>query len=407
MITKYNVTEQQQTLLTSLDLGLAPAGYRRFDLTAEQQKDVIDALVAMKPEATAGQKRIISTLLKRLGVTNGFTKRIRSGYFIENNYVDRLNFIAEMTADEQALSFSVTADGNLDCNDWLLANGRFISTANRASDLKMIPADVLRILNDNIRLHESRVATTVESLQAAAPAPAPKTQGVNLMDLIEETPAVSGPNLMDLIEEADAGKQGELFPEPEPVLAPLPVITAPMVTEWDEGPSQADLDEIEALDFLDASTDAPEEDTTEEEPEEELETVGLDEWLAAEEGGDDDADAFAMDDDHTFADTLTEAFSVRQARRCGFLISAIEQLEWSLIDDEQLLDADNEVVGIYDADAYTISFADMSAAEALGEEIKICADETYMEKQYAGDLDDDEERDWSRVNEEADIMIQG
>lgn len=407
MITKYNVTEQQQTLLTSLDLGLVPAGYRRFDLTAEQQKDVIDALVAMKPEATAGQKRIISTLLKRLGVTSGFTKRIRSGYFIENNYVDRLNFIAEMTnVQEQALTFSVTADGNLDCNDWLLANGRFINTASRASDLKMIPADVLRILNDNISLHERRVGVTVESLQAVAPAPAPKTQGVNLMDLIEQTPATSGPNLMDLIEQADAGEQGELFPEPKPVLAPLPVITAPML--WDEGPSQADLDEIEALDFLDASTDAPEEDTTEEEPEEELETVGLDEWLAAEEGDDDDANDFdAMDDDHTFADTLTDAFSVRQARRCGFLISAIEQLEWNLIDDEQLLDADNEVIGVYDADAYTISFADMSAAEALGEEIKVCADETYMDKQYAGDLDDDEERDWSRVNEEADIMIQG
>jgi len=407
MITKYNVTEQQQTLLTSLDLGLAPAGYRRFDLTAEQQKDVIDALVAMKPEATAGQKRIISTLLKRLGVTNGFTKRIRSGYFIENNYVDRLNFIAEMTADEQALNFSVTADGNLDCNDWLLANGRFISTASRASDLKMIPADVLRILNDNIRLHESRVATTVESLQAVAPAPAPASQGVNLMDLIEQTPVAQGPSLMDLIEQ---GKQGELFPEPEPVLAPLPVVTAPMMTEWDEGPSQADLDEIEAaedLDFLDASTDAPEEVTTEDEPEEEIETVGLDEWMAAEEGDEDDFDANTYDDDHTFADTLTEAFSVRQARRCGFLISAIEQLEWSLQDDEQLTDADGTVVGIYDADDYSISFSDMEAAVALGEEIKVCADETYMEKQYSGDLDDDEERDWNRVNEEADIMIQG
>lgn len=404
MITKYNVTEQQQTLLTSLDLGLAPAGYRRFDLTAEQQKDVIDALVAMKPEATAGQKRIISTLLKRLGVTNGFTKRIRSGYFIENNYVDRLNFIAEMTADEQALSFSVTADGNLDCNDWLLANGRFISTASRASDLKMIPADVLRILNDNIRLHESRVATTVESLQAVAPAPAPVAQGVNLMDLIEEAPVTQGTNLMDLIEQAEAGKQGELFPEPEPLPAPLPV-----VSEWDEGPSQADLDEIEALDFLDASTDAPEADTTEEEPAEEFETVGLDEWMAAEEGDEDDFDANTYGDDdadHTFADTLTDAFSVRQARRCGFLISAIEQLEWSLNDD-QLTDADGTVVGVYDADDYSISFSDMTAAEALGEEIKVCADETYMEKQYAGDLDDDEERDWNRVNEEADIMIQG
>jgi len=383
MITKYNVTEQQQTLLTSL--GLAPAGYRRFDLTAEQQKDVIDSLVAMKAEATAGQKRIISTLLKRLGVTNGFTKRIRSGYFIENNYVDRLNFIAEMTsAKEQALTFSVTADGNLDCNDWLLANGRFISTATRASDLKMIPEDVMRILNDNIRLHESRVAITVESLQAApapvAPAPAPVAQGINLMDLIEQTPVTQGPSLMDLIEQ---GKQGELF-----------------------GPSQADLDEIEEeedLDFLDGDTTAPEEDTTEEE--EEFETVGLDEWLAAEEDGDEDEDDY--DADLNFADTLTEAFSVRQARRCGFLLKAIEQLEWSLDDDEQLLDADGTVVGIYDADAYSISFSDMTAAEALGEEIKVCADEVFMEKQYSGDLDDDEERDWSRVNEEADLMIQG
>ena len=387
MITKYNVTEQQQTLLTSL--GLAPAGYRRFDLTAEQQKDVIDSLVAMKAEATAGQKRIISTLLKRLGVTNGFTKRIRSGYFIENNYVDRLNFIAEMTsAKEQALTFSVTADGNLDCNDWLLANGRFISTATRASDLKMIPEDVMRILNDNIRLHESRVAITVESLQAApapvapAPAPAPVAQGINLMDLIEQTPVTQGPSLMDLIEQ---GKQGELFDV--------------------EGPSQADLDEIEAdadLDFLDGNTDAPEEDTTEEE----FETVGLDEWLAAEEDGDEDEDA-DYDADLNFADTLTEAFSVRQARRCGFLLKAIEQLEWSLDDDEQLLDADGTVVGIYDADAYSISFSDMTAAEALGEEIKVCADEVFMEKQYSGDLDDDEERDWNRVNEEADLMIQG
>lgn len=384
MITKYNVTEQQQTLLTSL--GLAPAGYRRFDLTAEQQKDVIDSLVAMKAEATAGQKRIISTLLKRLGVTNGFTKRIRSGYFIENNYVDRLNFIAEMTsAKEQALTFSVTADGNLDCNDWLLANGRFISTATRASDLKMIPEDVMRILNDNIRLHESRVAITVESLQAApapvAPAPAPVAQGINLMDLIEQTPVTQGPSLMDLIEQ---GKQGELFEV--------------------EGPSQADLDEIEEeedLDFLDGNTDAPEEDTTEEE---EFETVGLDEWLEEEEDGDEDED---YDADLNFADTLTEAFSVRQARRCGFLIKAIEQLEWSLDDDEQLLDADGTVVGIYDADDYSISFSDMTAAEALGEEIKVCADEVFMEKQYSGDLDDDEERDWNRVNEEADLMIQG
>jgi hypothetical protein len=381
---KYNVTEQQSQFLQTLNL--QPSGYRCFDLDAEQLKATIDALVERKSTSTGGQKRIISTLLKKFGITGGFTKRIRSGYFTENNYIARLNYLAEM-ASINPVTFSVAEDGNLDCSAWSDLTQSVLDQIEKAAELKMIPGDVSRILNDNFNIHASSRSTTVESLR--------QQEALNA-------------SLTAAQEAVSASTQGELFPEPEPapepLLAPLPVVTAPMIIEpapepapvavsWlDEEPTQQELDEIEASNAEEDWGDepsAPEAEVEIEEPE----FVGLEEIYDDEEEDDeDDADDFGGD-----------SFTVTQAIRCGVFNSTLSNLGWDR-DGDNVIDEDEDLVGRIEVEGYTytFTFADSANAEAYADECKCEIESAFMDR----DMDEDDENDVRRVTEECDAILE-
>lgn len=374
---KYNVTEQQSQFLQTLNL--QPSGYRCFDLDAEQLKATIDALVERKSTATGGQKRIISTLLKKFGITGGFTKRIRSGYFTENNYIARLNYLAEM-ASINPVTFSVAEDGNLDCSAWSDLTQSVLDQIAKAADLKMIPGDVSRILNDNFNIHASSRSTTVESLRQQE---ALQTSITAVQEAVQES------------------AQGELFPEPEttpePVLAPLPVEVAPMMApvSWlDEEPTQAELDEIAASNEEEDWGDEPSAPEAEVEDDEDApEFVGLDEIYDDEEEEDeDDVDDFGGD-----------SFTVTQAIRCGVFNSTLSNLGWDR-DGDNVIDEDEDLVGRIEVEGYTYTFTfqDSANAEAYADECKCEIESAFMDR----DMDEDDENDVRRVMDECNAILE-
>jgi hypothetical protein len=376
---KYNVTEQQSQFLQTLNL--QPSGYRCFDLDATELKAAIDALVDARSTATGGQKRIISTLLKKFGITGGFSKRIRSGYFTDNNYVARLNYLTEM-AQINPVTFSVTTDGNLDCSDWTALEQSILDQIEKAATLKMIPSDVSRILMDNYSIHASRKDATVDTLR----------QQVALSASLEA-----------VTEAIQVSVQGDLFsePEPEPVEEPVTeatnlmdllytnVIKPPMASFDEEGPSQADLDEIEAElapePVVVVEEEAPADD-------DEPEFVGLDEIYDDEEDEDEEEDEISGD-----------TFVVTQAIRCGVFYGTIDNLGWTK-DEDQVLDEDGDIVAHYDVEGYRymLTFKESANAEAYADECKAETESLY----YDRDCDDDDEADMQRVMDECNAILE-
>jgi hypothetical protein len=213
---------------------------------------------------------------------------------------------------------------------------------------------------------------------------------------------------LDAVKQQLAGStQGELFPEPEPVLAPLPVVTAPMIEEpapepapayvsWlDEEPTQEELDEIEASNAEEDWGDEPSAPEAEVEVEEDApEFVGLDAIYddEEEEDEDDDADDFGGD-----------SFTVTQAIRCGVFNSTLSNLGWDR-DGDNVIDEDEDLVGRVEQEGYTFTFtfADSANAAAYADECKCEIESAFMDR----DMDEDDENDVRRVVEECDAILE-